>query len=261
MSKSNGKQNTHLNRIKGGENMNEMAIIDRAVGAIIETQSKIDAANTVASEAEGNQLRALAAALEEFPGPMTEEVWDRVYRAKVAERLEKATVNGVPRYASKASRDVTVNTIKVATIGLTLAKIDPSFAAASGAKSLKKYADEVRPRLQRLEDPETGKPRLSSGKPKPPQSPKRLAGDTHYWLVGCKDADKGVEGPNTIIAAGHDLNQLKEVAQKLTGKFASFRYLTSKMEQLEVRAETYEAVSLPIVNAAVFADTLSAEVA
>ena len=95
----------------------EIEMINNAVTALLDTKKKIDAAKDAAQKADVGQLRALLAALKDYPGAMTEDVWDNVYKANVSERLK-------PRFDNPASRDVIVNRLKVATIGITLAKED-----------------------------------------------------------------------------------------------------------------------------------------
>jgi hypothetical protein len=244
------------------ESDKDYAIIHAAVDVVLENMNAIDNAKATAAEAEGSQLQMLMAALKDYPRPMSEEVWEKVYRPRVAARLDEAKVKGSPRYKTAASRDVTVNMLKAATIGLTLAKSDPTFSPAPTAKNLRKYADEVRPKLQASIDPDTGKPRIRSGSggrgARPVKAAKPLAEGAYYWLVGCKDGEKGIGGPNTILAGGRDLEVLKSLARRTSTQFAAFKYLASKEEALEVAPEKVRALDLPIMNSSVFADSISA---
>ena len=127
------------------------------------TSSQTERARDAAKNEDDNQLTVLATALKDYPEPITEEVWDTVFSVRVSERLAQAKKGDRQRYTSQNSRDVMANTIKVASIGITLARVDQRFAPSGPTrKNIKKYADEVRPRLQEETNASTGKPWLKS---------------------------------------------------------------------------------------------------
>lgn len=222
----------------------QIEIVEKAIAAVLDNFSRVEAALDKAGKIEGGQLGVLATALKDIPEPVTEEAWDNLFRDKVAELLEHAPANGKPRYANKASRNVMVNLFKVATMGLTLAKQNPAYEpAATSATNLKKYATLVRPMLQADPDPATGEPRLSAGALKKSKGPKRLTGANYYWLVGCEDADLGVDGTvgkNAIVYGDHDFEKLERHAAGLAGAYQSFGYIVGEMKSLPL--ETQEVV-------------------
>ncbi|MDZ4371580.1 MAG: hypothetical protein U1C74_09200 [Phenylobacterium sp.] len=245
-----------LNRFKEMTPVQQMEIVERAVEAILDNLAAVETAKKAAQKVETNQLAALKVALKDYAEPMTEEAWEKVYCANVQMRLSEAKVDGSPRYKNNASRDVMVNLIKVATMGLTLAKQDKDFAPSHQvAGNLKKYANEVRPKLQQAIDPATGKPRLRSiaVAPKPP---KKLPPETYYWLIGCENAAKGIRGANTVVGGGSDLKMLEDTAKRLADKYESFLYCAAKMETL-VQREEEEKEELLIQNSAVFSQSFS----
>jgi hypothetical protein len=239
-------------------------IVHAAMDALLNNFAEVEThkdhvakAKGAADKAADSQLGILRNALEKFPEPITEAMWESAFSESVASRLTNWTVNGVAkdRYKNKNTRDVMVNTIKVAAMGLTLSKHQPEFAPSEKASgNLKKYADEVRPKLQEEKDPATGEPRLRSYAKKPP---KKLTGDTYYWLVGCEDAEKRIAGPNTVIGGDYDLQNLQRTADKMTGRFALFVYLTSKVETLPVERAKEPEITLGIANTAVISQTFS----
>lgn len=223
-------------------------IVEKAVAAILDNFSKVDAATDKVGKIEGGQLGVLATALKDIPEPVTEEIWDEFMKANVSDLLANATANGKTRYANSNSRDVMVGHFKAATIGLTLAKQDPAYQPTSAnSKNLKKYADYVRPMLQAAIDPATGKPRHKSIETKP-RGPRKLSGDTYYWLVGRVGGDDG----GTILARQQVFGELtRELDEKrLEGKFQSFFYLTAKMEPLVLEGD--EMVIPPRVTSPTF---------
>ena len=249
-----------LNQFKNITPIQQIEIVAGAVDAILANLSTIDAGRKSITKAEGSQLTVLKNALKDYPEPMTEEAWDKVFKANVAARLAEARVDGSPRYANSASRDVMVNLIKVATMGLTLARHDRTFEPSYQASTnLKKYASEVRRKLQETIDPATGKARLRTIVTAP-RPPKRLSGDTYYWLIGCEEPDKGLGGANAVLGASHDLNELergaKRAEEKHPGKFQKFLYCAAKMEPLPQHEEEEERGML-IQNSAVFSQSLS----
>jgi hypothetical protein len=227
----------------------QVEIVERAIAAVLDNFSKVEAAKDEVGKIEGGQLGVLATALKDIPEPVTEEAWDTLFRDKVADLLENAPVNGKPRYANKASRNVMVNLFKVATMGLTLAKQSPAYdPAATSATNLKKYATLIRPMLQADPDPATGEPRLSSGAPKKPKAPKKLTGDTYYWLVGCVDSEpglNGIVGKSVVVCGEHDFRKLDSRAAELAGAYPSFGYIVGELKPMPI--ETCEmAVNLDV---------------
>ncbi len=229
----------------------QVEIVERAVAAVLDNFSKVEAAKEEVGKIEGGQLGVLTTALKDIPAPVTEQAWDTEFRDKIADLLDNAPANGKPRYANKASRNVMVNLFKVATMGLTLAKQNPAYdPAATSATNLKKYATLVRPMLQADRDPATGEPRLSAGAPKKSKGPKKLTGANYYWLVGCEDAELGVDGTvgkNAIVYGDHDFKKLESHAAGLAGTYQSFGYIVGEMKPLPI--ETREiAVDLSIAH-------------
>ena len=228
--------------------LRQVEIIEKAVAAVLNNLSNVEAAKDEVGKIEGGQLQVLATALKDIPEPITEEVWDKLMKANVSELLANATVNGKTRYANEASRDVMVTHFKAATMGLTLAKQEPAYQPTSAnSKNLKKYADYVRPMLQAAIDPATGKPRHKSI-PTKPRGPRKLSGDTYYWLVGRVGGDDG----GTILARQQVFAELtRELDEKrLEGKFQSFFYLTAKVEPLVQEGD--EIVSKTVVMSPTF---------
>jgi len=246
-----------LNHFKNVNPVKQMEIVAGAVDAILANLSAIDASRKSITKAEGSQMTVLKNALKDYPEPITEEAWDKVFKANVTARLSEAKVGGIPRYKNPASRDVMVNLIKVATMGITLAKHERRFEPSDKAsRNLKKYADEVRSKLQNAIDPATEKPRLRSIAIAPKKEKKLPAGSL-YLLIGCEDGDKGIEGANTVIGASSDLDKLVKTARKLSTKFADFLYVPAPpLEPLDWEEKDLP-VELAIQNSAVFSQTLS----
>ena len=233
------------------------SIVEAAVRAVIENISEIDRNRQEAAKLELGQLAVLHGALKDYPEPVTEEVWESIFKSKVTALLDEAASKGSSRYANTASRDVMVNLFKIATMGLTLAKQEPDFAPTPAtATNLKKYATVVRPLLQRAIDPATGKPRLRSiAASAKSRSGPRLAEGAYYWLIGCEDAELGIAGPNAVLGADRDLRKLEEIASSVASKYRSFLYCEAKMEPLTLRRST--PVKLMISNSAVISGTVS----
>ena len=262
MTTDSDRKDDTLKRFKVMTSVEKIVLIEGMVDALLDNlknvegnlaQAKIkkDAADRTAT----GQMSALIAALADYAEPVTEEVWEKVYRANVAERLgDSKKEDGSLRFASNASRDVMINTLKVATMGITLAKQDSSFSPSWRARTnLKKYADEVRPLLQAAIDPATGKARLRSII-KAPKAPQKLPDGVFYWLIGCEKAESGIEGANTVLCADFSLEKLKTTAKSFRGEYQSFLYCLAELTDLEVvEAEPVE--HHPIQNAAVFAGT------
>jgi hypothetical protein len=261
MNKIQDKSDETFNQFKVMDSVKIMTIIEGAVDAVLNNLNEIEVAkkaaevgNKAVTKAANGQLNALKTALSDYTEIVTQDVWDKLFRANVSERLSTAKIDGSQRYANRGSRDVMVNLIKVATMGLTLAKHDKAFEPSPRAQTnLKKYAEEVRPKLQEAIDPATGEPRLRSLAPKPP---KKLKGDTYYWLIGCEHADKGISGANTVIGADYDLVRLEQVARGFAVKYESFLYCEAKMTPMALNKEE-KFDDIPIQNAAVFAEVIS----
>lgn len=214
----------------------QVEIVEKAVAAVLDNFSKVEAAMDEAGKIEGGQLGVLATALKDIPEPVTEEAWDTVFKDKVAELLATAPANGKPRYATKGSRNSMVRLFKIATMGLTLAKQNPDYdPAVTSATSLKKYTTIIRPKLQADADPATGKPRLHSSEKKL-KAPKKLTGDTYYWLIGCEGAESGLDG--VVVGRDHDLSKLESQTADLAGAYQSFGYIVGEFRPMLV--ETYE---------------------
>ena len=219
----------------------QVEIVEKAVAAVLDNFSKVEAAKDEMGKIEGGQLGILATALKDIPQPVTEEAWDTLFKDKVAELLANAPANGKPRYATKGSRNSMVRLFKIATMGLTLAKQNPDYdPAVTSATSLKKYTTIIRPKLQADPDPATGKPRLHSAE-KRTTAPKKLTGDTYYWLIGCEDAEVGLNGMvgrNVVVCGEHDLRKLESHTAVLAGTYQSFGYIVGELKPMPI--ETHE---------------------
>ena len=252
------KPDETLNRFKVMTPIQQMEIVEGAVDAILNNLTAVEAGQKAAHKAESGQLAALKHALKDYAEPLTEDVWEKVYRANVAARLDEAKVDGSRRYANRASRDVMVNLLKVATMGLTLAKQDRKFDPSQRAyANLKKYATEIRPMLQKAIDPATGKPRLRSIAASPPK-PKKLAEGWVYLLIGCEEAGCGIDGANMVLCADPNLDTLKRLAHDFGSDYADYLYVPVPEFALEpLRAED-DAPQPKYQNAVVFGKTVSA---
>ncbi len=243
---------------------NELTTIQRidlivsGVDAVVTNMSETASLRAEATESDSNQLAALATVLKDYAEPVTEEFWDKVLKPSVSEHLSGVRINGSLRYASTGSRDVMVNLFKVATMGLTLMRHEHAFAPSEKAsKNLKKYANEVRPLLQKAIDPETTKPRLRSiAQPLQPKTKKVLTGERKYWLVGCEDARLGLAGANTVICGDSRMFVIESKAAQVADKFPRFIVFTSEPEPLDSGVRVVDVPS--ITNAAVFGQTVSA---
>ena len=247
MSKYTEVQDETIIRIKAGPSTQQMEIIEGTVEAYLNNVLAVEAGRKVAADEAKNQLDVLRLALNDYAEPLTEDVYESYYRAKVSERLRS-------RYKSAESLQVMVNNFKVAMMGLTLAKWDKDFlASASTTNNLQKYVKEVRSKLHAAIDPDTKKPRLRAIEQK--QRIKPLPKGKLYWLIGC-ETDQGIAGANTIVAADTDLDSLRRRAQRLAGKFKSYLYIEAPEDApvLDISAETEK--PLAIQNAAVFASAL-----
>jgi hypothetical protein len=246
-----------LNLFKVMTPIQQMEIVEGAVDAILNNLEAVEAGNKAANKAESGQLDALKKALKDYAEPLTEEVWEKVYRANVAARLDKPNVDGSRRYKNAASRDVMVNLLKVATMGLTLAKHDRAFEPNNAQTNLKKYTTDVRPELQKAIDPATGKPRLRSIAAPPPK-PKKLPKGYVYLLIGCEDAGYGIVGANSVLSADSNLDTLKRLAHDLGGHYAEYLYVPVPEFALEPPQPEDDAPKPKYQNAVVFSKTVSA---
>lgn len=254
MKKETESKDNTLNRFKALSSIDTKEVAVGLVKAYLVNIDELQQVSDAAKKAASGQLGALKAALMSCAAPVTEPVWDADFRPNVADTLENAKKeNGELRYKNRASRDVTLNMLKVATMGLTLAEHDPSFAPSDKSSgNVKKYASEVRPLLQKAIDPATGQPRLRTIEQK--ARPKALPKGKLYWLIGC-ETNEGIAGANTIIAADDNLDALRRRAQRLADKFKSYLYIEAPQNApvLDIAAETEK--PLAIQNAAVFAAT------
>jgi len=222
---------------------NQIDIITKAADELISGEESKSEARQLMETAEKGQLSSLKDTLNDFPGVVTEAIWDSFLKADVAERLKNSP-----------SKDTLVNRLKRATMGLTLAKDEPSFAPQSEHTNLKKYAEWVGVKLQNSVDPATGQPRLKSiAKAAGAKGPKLAAGQT-YWLIGATDAkaDPSVIGDHT------DLSALKVVAKRRNAEFSRFWFIIAPKPQpldIEPSVEADEFHQ----NTAVFADSVTFE--
>ncbi len=246
-----------LNRFKEMTTIQRIDLIVSGVDAVIRNMSETAALRAEATESGSNQLAALSTVLKDYAEPVTEEFWDKVLRPSVSDHLSGVRVNGSLRYSSTGSRDVMVNVFKVATMGLTMMRHDPAFAPSHRAsKNLKKYAEEVRPLLQKAVDPDTNKPRLRSiAQPDKPKPRKALTGERKYWLVGCEAAKLGLAGANTVICGDSRMFVIESKAAQIADKYPRFIVLTSEPEPLDSGVRVVNVPS--ITNAAVFGNTVS----
>jgi hypothetical protein len=262
MTKQSGTTNEYdLNPVKM-TSLQQMEIINGAVDAFLKNLDEIDTKRKATQTTTNNQLRVLEAALKNYAEPVTEETWDAVFKANVAERLAEARggPNGYLRYNSKNSVSVILNVLKRATMGLTLAKHDKAFAPSpKAANNIKKYADEVGEKLQAAIDPATDKPRLRTIAAAPKvEKPNKLPEGVCYWLIGCADATKGINGANAIITGSVDMDYLKREARKLSSKFASFLYVPAPTPEPLPLEDTKPKVQPLFQNTAVYEDSFSA---
>ncbi len=201
----------------------QLDIITKAADELLASEKTKQEANKTFSAAEKGQLANLKMALSDYPGVVTEATWDSDLKPIVALRLR-----GSP------SRDTLVNRLKRATMGLTLAQEDRSFAPQPNHTNLKKYADWVGVRLQNTIDPSTGKPRLKSiAKPAGTKAPRLAAGQT-YWLIG---STNDAQHP-AVIGDHTDLDALKVVAQRRQREFTAFWFIIApEPEPLDIGTE------------------------
>lgn len=221
----------------------QIDIITKAADQLISGEESKTEARQLMATAEKGQLANLKDTLSDFPGVVTEAIWDSFLKVDVAERLKNSP-----------SKDTLVNRLKRATMGLTLAKDDPSFAPQSEHTNLKKYAEWVGVELQKSVDPATGQPRLKSiAKSAGTKTAKLAAGQT-YWLIGKTDAKVKA----TVIGDHTDLDALKAKAKRHNSEFSQFWFIIAPEPQpldiaSEVEADEFHQ------NTAVFADSVSFE--
>jgi hypothetical protein len=194
----------------------EIDIITKATDQLLQSEESNLKARQLMERGEKGQLSILKDTLSDFPFIVTEAIWDSLLKANVAERLKNSP-----------SKDTLVSRLKRATMGLTLAMEEPSFAPQSEHTNLKKYAEWVGVKLQNAIDPATGHPRLKSiAKPARAKSAKLPAGQT-YWLIGAMD-----ENDNPVVICDHaDLDALKDEARRRHGDFKRFWFIISPMPQ------------------------------
>ena len=253
MSSDIAEKGATLKRFKAMTPLQHVEIIEGAVDAVLHCLVEFEAGRKASDDALAGQLAALQEALKDHAEPVTELTWEKLFRPTVAKRLDEATVGDAKRYKNAPSRDVMVNLIKVATMGLTLARHEKAFEpSAEASRNLKKYALEVRPKLQAALDPETHQPRLRTIDHKKPRT---LPKGKLYWLIGC-ETDQGIAGANTVVAADANLDSLRHRAQLIADKFKSYLYIEAPQDApvLDLSPETEK--PLAIQNAAVFASTL-----
>lgn len=221
----------------------QIDIISKAADSLIAGEKSKSDARQAMFAAENGQLSNLKDTLNEFPGVVTEAVWDSFLKANVAERLKNSP-----------SRDTLVNRLKRATMGLTLAKGEPSFAPRREHTNLKKYAEWVGVELQNSVDPATGQPRLKSIAKSASAKVPKLATGQSYWLIGvAKDT------PHPSVIGDHtDLDTLKAVAKRRNHEFQKFWFIIAPKPQpldIELKRDVDELQG----NTAVFADSVSFE--
>lgn len=221
----------------------QIEIITNAADSLLDGEKSKSEARQAMFAAENGQLSNLKDTLDKFPGVVTEAIWDSFLKANVAERLKNSP-----------SRDTLVNRLKRATMGLTLAKEEPSFAPGRDHTNLKKYAEWVGVKLQNSVDPATGQPRLKSiAKAAGAKGPKLAAGQT-YWLIGAANG----KAHSSVIGDHTDLDALKAVAKRLNGEFQRFWFIVApKPEPLDIEADA-DMDELQ-GNTAVFAESVSFE--
>ena len=253
MTKQPNPEQQDLDQSKSLTALEAAKIMDGAVDAVMANIEQTERAMEAVKSEHDNQLAALDAALKDYPGPITEEVWDKEFSARVSERLAQAKKGDQQRYTSQNSRDVMANTIKVASMGITLARVDSRLKPSSSTgNNIKKYANEVRRLLQKEINPDTGKPWLRSIAR--PERQKKLPAGQSYMLIGCETADLGLYGANTVLATSSTLADLRDVALRTPGNFKTFLYvLAPEPEVLEVKLEA----ALARTNSAVFSGTVS----
>jgi len=196
----------------------QIDIINKAADSLLVAEKNKAEAREVMVATEKGQLATLTETLGDFPGVVSEAVWDSSYKPRVAERLKDSP-----------SKATLLNRLKRVTMGLTLAKEDPSFAPLQEHTNLKKYADWVGVKLQNANDPATGKPRLKSiAKPVEAKAPKLREGQT-FWLLGAA-GDEAY--PSVTLGPYADFDAVKAVAKLRRGDFKRFWFIIGSQTQL-----------------------------
>ncbi len=176
-----------------------------------------------------NQLAVLNEGLKDVSETVTEAAWNTYYKAQVAQQiLEAKTSHGDLRFSTKNSREQTLHMLKVATIGLTAARHDKKFMPSpEAARNLKKYMDEVKPKLH------AAKLVKAQDEPKAEDKPeKKLKGDTYYYLFGHKTKGK-FEGLTLFVHRSQFLSVLQTMAQEYASQFpGGFSYCVADAERL-----------------------------
>lgn len=195
----------------------QIEIMNNAADSLLVGEGMKAIARDGVEQADKGQLHLLMDALDEYPGVVTEAVW-KTFKATVAERLKDSP-----------SKDTLTNRLKRATMGLTLAKENQSFAPTALDTNLKKYAESVGKKLQAAIDPETGQPRLKCIAK--PEKATKLPKGTFYWLVACEGPGfdyKAMAAGNTIICGPTaDFEEIRECAQAQSGAWQTMLCLTA----------------------------------
>ena len=231
-------------------------VIKTAVMAFFVDQDVIFANRDSTEQAQGGQLDAVRSALKDYDEPITEQMWDKVYKAEVAYLFQK-------KYQNEGSRAVMLTNMKRATMGLTLGKHDPLFAPSSDAENnLKKYADEVAKKLQAA-----GLLRKNAGRVKKTE-PEALPDNSFYFLIGCvkegDDIGAVLRGPNKVIGDARSLDPIKEEAARVSRNPSSpwkqFMVCTGAVQPLAVEHLDEKPVDgLAFSNSAVFSANISSD--
>ena len=204
------------------------------------------------TDAVKGQLAALWNGLKDYAETVSEDQWNKLYAANVRKQLREAvTDTGARRYMNAASQEVTLNMLKRATMGLTLARHDATYSSLhTNSTNIKKYAKIVGDKLQRENDPATGEPRLRSN-PKKPKEYRRLYDGKMYYLIGCETTE-GLGGANTVVSASRELSDLQDISRRLGTRYKKYIYTISE----DLKIEEQPPVEPDIVNAAVFANSI-----
>lgn len=218
------------------QNQSEFIVSERQMHIIISAADAILSGEKKVAAAEKGQLATLIETLNDYPGVVTEAVWKASFKGPVGERLK-----------ASPSKHTLLNRLKRATMGLTLAKEDGSFAPLAEHTNLKKYADWVGPKLQ-ARDAAAGESRKSNARRA--KGPKLPEGQT-YWLIGAMSDQKY----QSVIGDDADLDVLRALAKLHRDEFQSFWFVTAPTPQpLEMLPD--EAMRELRRNTAVFTATV-----
>lgn len=189
----------------------QIEIMNNAADSLLVGEGMKAIARDGVEQADKGQLHLLMDALDEYPGVVTEAVW-KTFKATVAERLKDSP-----------SKDTLTNRLKRATMGLTLAKENQSFAPTALDTNLKKYAESVGKKLQAAIDPETGRPRLKCIAKR--EKATKLPKGTYYWLVGCQ-GEGFASGDIIICEPTADFERIRECAKLNAEKLNAEKWKT-----------------------------------